>query len=73
MKALKSILSSEYFQNPSKMFKFFLSEMTELRDFQTYLLPFAYLTIPLSVASGEWSFSRLKLIKKLSKINNDLG
>ena len=42
VEALKSILSSEYFQNRLKCFKFYL-KMIELRHFQTYLLLFAYI------------------------------
>ncbi len=63
MEALKSILPSEFFENPFKMFKF-LSENDRATAFPNLFIALRiYLTIPVSVASGERSFSRLKLIK----------
>ena len=63
MEALKSILSSKYFQKPFKMFQF-LSEINRATAFPNlFIVLRIYLTIPVSVASGERSFYRLKLIK----------
>lgn len=64
IEALKFILPSEIFENPFKMFKF-LSENDRATAFQNLFIALRiYLTIPVSVASGERSFSRPKLIKK---------
>ncbi|XP_067143392.1 zinc finger MYM-type protein 1-like [Centruroides vittatus] len=63
MEALKSILPSEFFENPFKMFKF-LSENDRATAFPNLFIALRiYLTIPVSVASGQRLFSRLKLIK----------
>ncbi|XP_067132434.1 zinc finger MYM-type protein 1-like [Centruroides vittatus] len=63
MEALKSILPSEFFENPFKMFKF-LSENDRATAFPNLFIALRiYLTIPVSVASGQRSFSRLKLVK----------
>lgn len=63
MKALKQILSPEI-QNPAKLLEF-LAWMTCLLHFQICVLLFGFFfyTIPLTGASGERSFSLLKLMK----------
>nr|XP_047135245.1 uncharacterized protein LOC124812505 [Hydra vulgaris] len=67
IETLKSILSSEYSQNPYKMFQF-LSENDRATAFSNLFIALRVnLTIPVSVASGERSFSR----GFISKYNND--
>ena len=62
MKALKSILSSKYFQNPFKMFQF-LSENDRATAFPNLFIALRiYIIIPVTIAFEERSFFRLKFI-----------
>ena len=67
LQALKSILPEEFqdIVNPEKLLKY-LSENNRHTSFPNVFILIAvkiFLTLPLSVASGERSFSKLKLIK----------
>lgn len=63
MEVLKIILSLEYYGKPYKMFQF-LAENDRATAFPNLFIALRiYLTIPVTVASGERTFSRLKLIK----------
>lgn len=71
MEALKPILSPEYYENPSEIFQF-LSENDRATAFPNlFIALWIYLTIPVTIASGKRTFSRLKLIKTYLRSTNE--
>jgi len=63
MELLKPIISSSYFGKPLELLRF-ISEKDRSSVFPNYSIALRiFLTIPVTVASGERSFSKLKIIK----------